>query len=119
MSSAFSQNMFRPLFLIDDVDSTTGPCKLLYIKQKLFRMSTGCQKAKNTDRQEERQAGRQNDRLTEMAGQLKSPLLFGRGGPGTDCNSRTAKEPVLVWMLKHNYIHFVIAFPVNLMCVFH
>ena len=34
-------------------------------KQKLFRMSTGCQKAKNTDRQEERQADRQNDSMTE------------------------------------------------------
>ena len=36
-------------------------------------MSTGCQKAKNTDRQEERQADRQNDR-----------------------NSRAAKEPAIV-----------------------
>ena len=34
-------------------------------KGKLLRMSTGCQKAKNTDRQEERQADRQNDSMTE------------------------------------------------------
>ena len=48
----------------------------LVIKTKLFRMSTGCQKAKDTDRQEERQEDRQNDSMTKMAGQLKSPLLF-------------------------------------------
>ena len=62
-------------------------------------MSTGCQKATNTDRQEEHQA----DRMTELAGQLKSPLLF-----SITVMVVTGTLLLIVIVTDHSYSHIVL-----------